>query len=329
MQGNNDVQGDGNIVVNMADGDGQPRCGLCGGPMECASTRGLYVCNSCHVAATWPQVSGEELAALYGTYRNDVSGTRFVVLIEYFIRLFRYGRKRKIEKYVKKGKILDVGCGRGLFLHVMERGGWSVFGVEYDEETAVRVSRAYGIRVVAGSHGDWGFEPGSFDCVALFHVLEHLREPMAVLETCRNLLKPGGVLYVSVPNWDSLQAKAGKDKWFHLDLPYHLYHFTEKGLIKLIGNCGLEILEIRRFDLEYAPYGWLQTLLNLSGTARNLLYDALRRPIEALKGPHRGGLFLSLALLPIYVPLSLMLSLVESYTLKMGGIVDVVAVKKE
>jgi hypothetical protein len=57
----------------------------------------------------------------------------------------------------------------------------------------------------------------------------------------------------------------GKHLWFHLDFPYHLYHFSEEGLARLLEKYNFNLEKIRRFDLEYNPFGWLQTLFNLTG----------------------------------------------------------------
>ena len=90
-------------------------------------------------------------------------------------------------------------------------------------------------------------------------------------------------------------------------------------------------MQIRRFDLEYGPYGWLQTLLNISGIKKNYLYGLLKNPElrkQELGLSRKRDILLTLILLPFYLPLSLALSVFESFVLKRGGSIEVFAVKE-
>ncbi len=292
----------------------------------------VYFCNVCKTGSTIPAPSGDELSEIYssGSYRTD-AGRRFNPLIEFFVYVSRIMRRRRVEKYVKTGSILDVGCGRGLFLDVMRRGGWKVAGSEFNKETASFAAVAYGIPVAAGNPSEWGFPAESFDAITMSHVLEHLRRPAEMIGECRRLLRNGGLLAVAVPDISSLQAAFGKEAWFHLDLPCHLHHFSEDGLTGLLQRHSFRIMKIRRFDLEYNPFGWLQTLLNRSGIRRNALYDLLKSSglrKKAISEAAAKDIALALALLPVYLPLSLALSLYESFILKKGGTVEVFAVRE-
>lgn len=268
-----------------------------------------------------------ETAHSPGVYRS-AGGKRFLAPVESIVLLGRHLRKRRIRRYRAAGRILDVGCGRGLFLHVMRRAGWSVAGVESSQETAGEASAAYGVEVVAGDPPEWPFLPGSFDVVTLNHVLEHLPDPADWIRACRRLLSPGGLLVVSVPNLGSLQAIVGNRDWFHLDVPRHLHHFTRRGLHALLEREGFRVLRTRDFDFEYNPFGWLQTLLNRCGIRRNLLYDLLkRRELRGADGEPLpiAGAAASLLLLPVAVPLALLLSLAEAFLFRSGGTVEMIA----
>lgn len=290
----------------------------------------LY-CDRCQVGRTAPVVPPEVLARLYstGSYRTG-SGKRFHEPLETLVYLCRQLRKRRIEKHVRRGKILDIGCGRGLFLGVMRAHGWSVVGVEIDQETAENASVAHGIDVVAAGRMGSELPDGDFDVVTLYHVLEHVSDPVGTVRECARVLKKGGLLVVAVPNILSLQASFGKQVWFHLDPPYHLHHFSEPGLAKLLERHSFALRAVRRFDWEYDVFSWLQTLLNRMGIRKNLFYDALKtgrlrnRQSQDLMG---WGLLVTFLFLPFLVPLSLVLSLSESYLLKKGGTIEVYAIK--
>ena len=276
-----------------------------------------------------PVPSHEELVRLYsrGAYRGE-EGKRFTFVIEFFIFLLRKMRKVRIKNYISGGRILDIGCGRGLFLKIMRDDGWEVNGVEFNAEA---VSNVYGISVVSGEPASWGFPDGSFDAITINHVLEHFPQPREMIHECGRLLKKGGLLMCAVPNFLSLQSSVGKGAWFHLDVPYHIHHFSEEGLRSILTESGFRIVRIRRFDIEQDPFGWLQTLLNMSGIKKNFLHNMLKRP-ELRQGEMERAramdLLLTLILLPFYLPLSISLALLESFLLRRGGTLEFHAVKE-
>lgn len=319
---------------------------LAGGPCPfCGKTHETYIdglpedgtgfrvdfCNVCGVGFTMPKPPAAEIAGSYimGSYRGK-EGERFHPLVESFVRIFRERRRRRLGHFVSRGRILDIGCGRGLFLKAMMDAGWTVAGVELDPEIARETSTCRGFPVSSGDPSQWGFPEGSFDVITLSHVLEHTPDPAGMLSECRRLLHTGGILAIAVPNLGSLQAAFGLRHWFHLDIPLHLCHFTEKGLLSLLDRAGFKTVRVRHFDMEYNPFGWLQTLLNASGIRKNCLYDRVkRREFRERGGGWFGGvdLLLTLALLPLYAPLSLALALFESFALKRGGTIEVYASK--
>jgi len=301
------------------------------GLKEDERTYHVFFCQMCNVGFTIPPPSSTELSSLYsaGAYRGD-SGKRFIGLVETAISCSRQLRRKRIEKYKGKGRILDIGCGRGVFLDIMRKHGWNVAGTEHNKETAESIIKNYNINIVTGDSEDWGFPPGSFDVVTINHVLEHLSAPENAIGKCSRILRKGGLLVVAAPDIKSLQSTIGKHLWFHLDIPYHIYHFSEKGLSSLIKKHGFHLLKVRRFDLEYNPFGWLQTLLNITGIRKNLLYDLLgnvKSKNALISNASKWDLFLTIILTPVYLPISLLLSLYESFVLKKGGTIEIYAVK--
>jgi len=291
----------------------------------------LYECDTCEIATLHPFPSEEELSKLYscGNYRTG-TGKRFGFLIEFLIYLARIRKRRRISQFVKPGKILDIGCGRGLFLEVMRRGGWDTIGTELNEQTAFYSIKTYDSKIFTGDIIQHKLPAESLDVININQVLEHLKNPHKVIKESHRLLRKGGILIISVPDLRSPQFTIGKENWFLLDLPYHLFHFTEEGLSKVLKKNKFEIKNIKRFSVEMCPFGWLQTLLNISGIRFNLLYDLLKsselrnnemEPIDL------GGIIATLLLLPIYFPLALMLSVLEPLIWKRGGSIEVYAQK--
>ncbi|SVE40274.1 uncharacterized protein METZ01_LOCUS493128, partial [marine metagenome] len=235
-------------------------------------------------------------------------------------------KRRRINQFTKPGKILDIGCGRGLFLDVMRRGGWSTVGTELNEETASYAIKVYDLKILSGDIIQHQLPAESLNAININQVLEHLKNPHEVIEECHRLLRKGGVLIISVPDLRSPQFTIGKENWFLLDLPFHLFHFTEEGLSRLLQKNKFKVKRIKRFSLEYNPFGWLQTLLNISGVRFNLLYDLLKtrelrgKEMESIK---LTGIVATLFLLPIYFPIALVLSVLEPLLWKRGGSIEV------
>ena len=289
----------------------------------------IFECLSCEVWITRPMPSREELSVLYspGNYRTK-TGKRFNSILEKIIYYLTIRKRNRIKEYVDRGRILDIGCGRGLFLDLMKKDGWLVTGQEFDEKSASHAINNYRIDVHAGPlEGE--FENESFDVININHVLEHLEKPGETLKECHRILKKGGLLVVAVPNIDSFQAKFGKRKWFQLDIPFHFYHFSSKSLIDLIERKSFRVDLVRHFKFEYNPFGWLQTMLNVSGIRDNHLYDFLKSS-ELKKKRKDSSAFIyhmkSFLLLPLYLPLSVIFSIIESL-LKKGGTIEVYSIK--
>ncbi|MGE5190390.1 MAG: class I SAM-dependent methyltransferase [Gemmatimonadota bacterium] len=316
-------------------------CGACGNPLGARPLARVMFqgvpyevrpCARCGGAGTYPVPVPEEMARFYGSgsYRSD-DGARFNAFVERLVALARGARRRRVERYAgRRGRLLDVGCGRGLFLRVMRVDGWEVAGVEADADVARRISAAHGLDVRCGDPGGWGFADGSFDVVTLHHVLEHLLQPAEMIGHCRRLLRDGGLLLAAVPNRDSAQAAFGGARWFHLDVPFHLHHFTAAGLAGLLRKSGFRVVRERHLDMEQNVFGWIQTLLNRCGLRRNLLFDFMKRPF--LRGAQASagrawGLALSFALLPPIVPAGAALALLEAAA-RRGGTVEIAAVRE-
>jgi SAM-dependent methyltransferase len=142
----------------------------------------------------------------------------------------------------RRGSLLDVGCGSGLFLERMRDFGWQVTGVEPDAAAASATRQRLGedCRVVA-QIDDPTLAAESFDAISLSHVIEHVPDPVALLARCRQLLAPVGTLVCVTPNSGSLAARSFGASWLHWDPPRHLNIFDVASLGQAIREAGLEI----------------------------------------------------------------------------------------
>ncbi len=311
-------------------------CRFCGQPYQAGDSWSTAAagydgqvlwCRRCRIGSLTPVPSAQDREALHDValYRAE-DGKRFSSPLESMIAWFSAAKARRIERSGKRGgAVLDIGCGRGLFLHIMARRGWEVAGTEVSEAVAECARRSYGVPVVSAEKIH-ALQQGNYDVVTLYHVLEHVDDPAALLDRCHALLNEDGLLVVAVPNAGSLQARWGKGSWFHLDPPHHLYQFTAEGLQRLLERHSCRVEGIWHFDSEQNIFGWLQTVQNRFGLPHNLLYRNLMR--RELRGPGAAGASLwqlaaAFISLPFIMPAAVLLSLAEAVLLRNGGTIEV------
>lgn len=165
---------------------------------------------------------------------------------------------RTLKRHAKAGKLLEVGCSTGFFLNAA-RMDFDVQGVE-PSAWAVRFAREkLKLDVLEGALETAPLAPASFDAVALVDVIEHLTDPLAALQRCAALLKPGGVLYLVTPDADSLSAKVLRSRWWALR-PAHLAYFSERTLSRLLAKAGFRVAECRSYGRMFTLGYWLSRL---------------------------------------------------------------------
>jgi SAM-dependent methyltransferase len=211
--------------------------------------------------------------------------------------LGRFDRVRLALLGPPRGALLDIGAGRGRFVASARAAGWSATGIEPSARGVEAARAVYGVELARASLAE---ASGTYDAVTLWHVLEHLDDPSAALARVASLLAPGGLLLVGVPNLDSVQARVGRDRWFHLDFPRHRTHFTPAGLRALLERHGFTVERERHTLLEHNPFGLWQTVVNRFTRTPSWLFNALKRDAPLW---HPDAL-ITLALLPL-APLAL------------------------
>jgi SAM-dependent methyltransferase len=157
------------------------------------------------------------------------------------------------------GQMLEVGCASGNYLHKMANQGWQVKGIEFSPQAAA-AAREIGYQVSTGSLESVDLDSSEMDLITGWMVLEHLHEPLEGLKKLYDWAKPGAYLALSVPNAASLEFKLFKSRWFALQLPNHLYHFTPETIGKLLEQAGwdLEVIHHQRvLSSFFASLGYL------------------------------------------------------------------------
>jgi SAM-dependent methyltransferase len=295
-----------------ADAETSAGCAWCGAPLRPGPHKrfGTELCDACGARTTWPVPTEAELEAAYGSWYRPAEG-RFAGLGDRTLRFLRGRLARRLDRIAPPGPVLDVGAGDGALLDALASVGREAVGVE-------RRSTRADVR-----EGELSELDGRFAAVVFWHSLEHVREAGAALAHAVQLLAPGGILVVAMPNLDSLQARAFGERWFALDLPRHLVHVPARALLARLRQLGLEPTRISHLRGGQIVFGWLHGMIgSLPGNAD--LYDAIRRPEarrSALSGPRRAA---TLAAGALALPAAVACALVET-SLRRGGTVYVEA----
>ena len=219
----------------------------------------------------------KDLGRYYPPVYYGGGGRRFPGPVEWLQdRLYGSRARRVTAAAGRVGRVLDVGCGPGHLLARFRNLGWDVLGTEATEASAELARRNYGLDVRAGELRALQFPAASFDAVVSWHTLEHMADPREVLDEMQRVLKPVGVLFLSVPNFSSPEAQANPAAWFHLDVPRHLVHFPAAVLRGELARRQFRIEDEHTYAPEYDAFSLTQTWQNRLGLPHNVLYLTLK-----------------------------------------------------
>jgi SAM-dependent methyltransferase len=270
-------------------------------------------CRRCRLLRLEPRPTAAELASYYPeNYWFEPEATaagrleeayRRIVLGDYvsFVR-------RALEDAQEDGPVLDVGCGGGLFLRLLGEQGSRVVGLDSSLQAATVAWRVNGVPAFRGSLASAPLAASSCAAITMFHVVEHLKEPVDYLKAAHQLLRPRGRLIVQTPNAACWQFLLLGENWSGIDVPRHLVNYRARDLEVLLDCCGFEVLRRKHFSLRDNPAGlatslapWLDPMARrLRGVketpcgrlVKNLLYLALvvaAVPFTVLEAACRAG----------------------------------------
>jgi len=169
------------------------------------------------------------------------------------------------------GLLLDVGCGGGLLLCMLAKRGVRGVGMDISAQAAASAHKVNRVAALCGTLQHTPLRAGSCSVVTMFHVVEHLNNPVAHLMAARRLLRSGGRVVVQVPNVDSWQFRLFGKRWNGLDVPRHLVNYRTRDLVQLLRRCGFRVERIRHFNLRDNPAGFATSLApKLDPMARRL-----------------------------------------------------------
>ncbi len=191
---------------------------------------------------TSPKPSDKDLGKYYESedYISHTDSKRSL-----FEKLYHVVKEYSLNKKVKlisklnngPGKLLDIGAGTGDFLVTAKNAGWSVCGMEPNEQ-AKNLAKQKQVNLEPTTDN---YKNSSFDIITMWHVLEHVPNLQDQIKELKRLLKPGGYLVVAVPNFKSYDATYYKSFWAAYDVPRHLWHFSKTSIQKLFGDQTIKL----------------------------------------------------------------------------------------
>jgi SAM-dependent methyltransferase len=238
----------------------------------CAEWFGLHRCRNCHLVFVSPRPSADHLADYYpATYpahvplpqpspnppawRSRLRATALAATLNYpapqprsrfawAAPIFRsYLLRAGYPAWRPHGSLLDVGCGRGNYLHAMRQLGWDVMGLDLSPR-AVEQTRRLGIPALQGRLCTLPWPRASFDVITFFDSFEHHPDPVETLHAAARLLRRNGSLLIRFPNFDSVWRRIFRACWADIAVPRHLYHYTPATLSRLVTHCGFSVDQV-------------------------------------------------------------------------------------
>ncbi len=225
-----------------------------------AGTFSLVECSGCGLVRLSPRPTPEQVAGFYSKDYWFAGGASAAGHMEEIYRRFvlldhvRFAA-RAVRERGANGTVLDVGCGGGLFLRMMKERGYDVLGLDFSAEAARVAWDKNGVRVLVGDLTCAPIEPASCSLVTMYHVLEHLLDPVVYLRAARRLLHREGRLIVQVPDRDCWEAAMLGKHWTGLDVPRHIHVFRTSDLRRLLESCGFTAIREKHFSLRDHPAG--------------------------------------------------------------------------
>jgi len=214
-------------------------------------------CHRCGFQFMNPQYSDKYLTEFYAQYLDDDDYDYWheplMTSHDLYLSL--------VEKHIRPGKMLDIGCGYGHLMEAARKRGWDIHGYDVDNVATQKVSDRLGVEVACGDFPTCAVGSG-YDLIAMHQVLEHLKDPNRYLEKIHGLLNEGGILFVAVPNIMSLSSRLKfglermglrrKNIGKYYDTSHHVLYFEPDTLSTLLDNHDFQVVQ-RRNCLSARP----------------------------------------------------------------------------
>jgi len=219
-------------------------CPICersrGDPLHLEGSFQMVRCPSCQFIFLNPRPTLDSLFRFYQKYLPEEGPS--IESWEEMMRPIFHRAANLLEKYGRKGRLLDVGTGFGFFPVEIKKRGWETAGVEISQKALDYARNVLGLTVHPGPLEKVDFPDNHFDAVTGFYVIEHLPHPMTFLRECHRILKPGGLLLLRYPHTTPIKSLLhffGVENPLY-DLPAHVSDFSPKMIQQCLERIGFE-----------------------------------------------------------------------------------------
>jgi len=215
----------------------------------------IYKCSSCSFEFTQDYPVEKEIGKYYESAdyisHSDTSKGLYNKIYRLVRDVMLRRKKRMIQNAtgLQKGTLIDIGSGTGHFGNIMKKEGWQVTGIEINEKARDFSSSHFGLEVKSPAQIS-DLETNSFDCITLWHVLEHYHDPFKLSGEIMRLLKPGGLCLIALPNCSSFDSKYYRQFWAAYDVPRHLWHFNPSVFTLFAERAGFKLEKIMTLPLD-------------------------------------------------------------------------------
>ena len=199
-------------------------------------------CNSCGLIYVNPRLrhSKDNLDSFYASDEDPEGLIKSLLHRAYSAKRQKIfcAELKKMERYRESNRILDIGCSFGGFLYAAKNRNWKVKGIEAVYDVGKHGKELYGLDIFFGTLEEAKLEPASFDVIRLNNIIEHIPLPSQFLADVSKLLRKGGLLSVSTPNFDSYSVSICGKEWIYFDGQHHIVLFTPATLEKILDKNG-------------------------------------------------------------------------------------------
>tara|TARA_B100000963_G_scaffold360959_1_gene394076 strand:- start:16139 stop:17029 length:891 start_codon:yes stop_codon:yes gene_type:complete len=240
----------------------------------------LIFCKKCDIHSTvLPEIDDAYETGNYASYKTSFFEKLIIRINDSYARISMIGKFN--------GTWLDFGCGKGHFLASLPK-NLIKYGWETNKERAeFSRERNSNTIIIENFFGEaTSIDNKKFDMISLFHVLEHLEDPIIVINLFKKHLAPKGMAIVEVPNYKSLQARFAKENWLHLDIPNHRTHWSKESLIAFFKDHDFRVVKISQVSFTEGIFGMADSIF--FSKSDNRIYSRLK-----------GNFFKKILILPI------------------------------
>jgi 2-polyprenyl-3-methyl-5-hydroxy-6-metoxy-1,4-benzoquinol methylase len=207
-------------------------------------------CERCSLERIDPQPTDSTLTAIYGKHYYDAWGLHNDTATVSLLKKATFAYVLDQLPHLPSGsKLLDCGAATGFLLELAKERGLEPYGIELSEFGANAISEKFGAgRAFRGEIENATFadaEDGAFQAITMCDYIEHVRDPLRVLERARTMLAPGGVIALTTPDTGSLSRRGLGKGWSHYKVE-HLYYFGRQNMAKLLERAGYR-------DIQFKP----------------------------------------------------------------------------